>query len=78
MEPCGPLGVGGDLSLFPGGVGSVVGVPLPPTVVHVNITGLSVPVCSVHMSLHNVSSSSISIYYYVDSYYFTLRIIRLY
>ena len=66
MEPCGPLGVEGDLSLFPGGVGSVVGVPLPPTVVRVNITGLSV-VCLVHMSLHNMSSSSLSINYSVDS-----------
>ena len=26
LEPCGPLGVGGDLSVFPGGVVTVVGV----------------------------------------------------
>ena len=33
LEPCGPLGVGGDLPVFPGGVTVVgaVGVPLPPT-----------------------------------------------
>ena len=34
LEPCGPLGVGGDLPVFPGGVVTVVGVvgvPLPPT-----------------------------------------------
>ena len=61
LEPCGPLGVpcappgvGGDLSVFPGGVATVVGVvgvPLPPTVVGVNITGLSV-VCLVHMQTY--------------------------
>ena len=48
LEPCGPLGVGGDLSVFPGGAVTLVGfvgVPLPPTVVGVNITGLSVLVC---------------------------------
>ena len=42
LKPCGPLGVGGDLSVFSGGVVTdvrVVGVPLPPTVVSVNITG---------------------------------------
>ena len=48
LEPCGPLGVGGNLSVFPGGAVTVVGfvgVPLLPTVVGVNITGLSVLVC---------------------------------
>ena len=45
MDTCGPVGVEGDLSVFPGGVATVVGVvgvPLPPTIVSVNITGLSV------------------------------------
>ena len=56
MEPCGPLGVGGDLPVFPGGVSTIVGVissmvPLPPTVVGVNITGLSV-VCLVHIRMY--------------------------
>ena len=51
LEPCGPRGVKGDLSVFPGRVGSVVGVPLPPTVVRVNITALSV-VCLVHMQTY--------------------------
>ena len=46
----GPLGVGGDLSVFPGGVVNVVGV-LSPTIV--NITGLSVLVCLVHIQTWN-------------------------
>ena len=52
MDTCGPVGVEGDLSVFPGGVATVVGVvgvPLPPTIVSVNITGLSVLVCLVHI-----------------------------
>ena len=78
LDKSGPLGVEGDLSVFPGGVGTVVGVvgvvgvfpggvatvvgvvevvgvfpvvgvPLPPTIVSVNITGLSVLVSSVHI-----------------------------
>ena len=42
--------MGGDLSVSPGGVSADVGVvpvPLPPTVVGVNITGLLVMVCLV-------------------------------
>ena len=42
LDTCGPLGVGGDLPVFPGGVVVVVGLPLPPTIVSINITGLSV------------------------------------
>ena len=44
IVPCFPLGVGGDLSVLPGvaTVVEVVGVPLPPTVIGVNVTGLSV------------------------------------
>ena len=49
-EPCDPLGVGGDLSVFPGEVVNVVGVLLP-TVVRVNITGLSALVYLVHMRI---------------------------
>ena len=64
LEECSPLGVRGDLSVFPGGVATVVGVIgvpllttvvgvvavlLPPTVVNVNITGLSVLDCIVHI-----------------------------
>ena len=50
LDTCGPVGVEGDLSVFPGvGVVGVVGVPLPPTVVSVNTTGLSVLVCLVHI-----------------------------
>ena len=65
LDTCGPLGVEGDLSVFPGGVATVVGVvgvvgvfpggvvvvgiPLPPTVVSVNITGMSALVCLVHI-----------------------------
>ena len=51
---CGPLGVGDNLSVFPGGVSTVVGdigVPLSSTVVSVNITGLSV-VCLVHICMY--------------------------
>ena len=48
MDKCGPLGVGADLPVFPGGE-VVVGVPLPPTIVSINITGLSVLVCLVHI-----------------------------
>ena len=54
LEPCGPLGVGGDLPVFPGGIVTVVGVvgvPLPPRVVGVNITALSV-VCLVHIQTY--------------------------
>ena len=49
LEPCGPLGVGDDLSVFPGRVTGVVvvGVLLSPTIV--SITGLSVLVCLVHV-----------------------------
>ena len=49
LDMCGPLGVGGNLPMFPGGVVVVVGVPLPPTIVSINITGLSVLVCLVHI-----------------------------
>ena len=44
LGPCVPLCVGGDLSALPGvaTVVEVVGVRLPPTVIGVNITGLSV------------------------------------
>ena len=44
LGPCVPLCVGGDLSVLPGvaTVVGVVGVPLPPTVIGVNIIGLSV------------------------------------
>ena len=45
LGPCVPLGVGDDLSVFSCGVVTVVGVvgvPLPSTVIGVNITGLSV------------------------------------
>ena len=49
LEPCGPLGVGGELSVFPGGVVAVVGVAVPPTVVSVIIIALSVLVCLVHV-----------------------------
>ena len=48
LDTCGPVGVEGDLSVFPGGV-VVVGVPLPPTIVSINITELSVLVCLVHI-----------------------------
>ena len=37
--------------MLPGGVVTVVGVLLPPRVVHVNITGLSVVVYLVHMRI---------------------------
>ena len=47
LDTCGPLGVEGDLSVFPGGV-VVVGIPLPPAIVGINITELSVLVCLVH------------------------------
>ena len=47
LDTCGPLGVGGDLPVFSGGV--VVGAPLPPTVVSISITGLSTLVCLVHI-----------------------------
>ena len=55
LDMCGPVGVEGDLSVFPGGVAAVVGVvvvvgvPLPSTIVSVNITGLSVLFCLVHI-----------------------------
>ena len=38
LDTCGPVGVGGNLPVFPGGV--VVEVPLPPTIVSINITAL--------------------------------------
>ena len=50
-ELCDPLGGGGDLSVLPGGVVTVVRVLLPPRVVRVNITGLSVLVYLVHMRI---------------------------
>ena len=38
LEPCGPLGVAADLSVFPGGVVNVVvGDPLLPTVVELSL-----------------------------------------
>ena len=50
LEPCGTLGMKGDLSLLPGVVGNVVGVSFPPTVV----TRWSVLVCfSLHDHIHN-------------------------
>ena len=44
LGPCVPFGVGVDMSVLPGvaTVVEVVGVRLPPTVVGVNVTGLSV------------------------------------
>ena len=51
LEPCGPLGVGDDLSVFHGGVTGVVVVEaLSPTIV--NITGLSVLVCLVYIHMN--------------------------
>ena len=47
LDTCGPVGVGGDLPMFPGGV--VVGVLLPPTIISINITELSALVCLVHI-----------------------------
>ena len=55
LDMRGPVGMEGDLSVFPGGVATVVGVVgvvgvlLPPTVVSVNITGLPVLVGLVHI-----------------------------
>ena len=51
LEPCGKLGMKGDLSLLAGVVGNVVGVSFLPTVVSVSIISWSFLVCLVHLTI---------------------------
>ena len=58
LEPCGPLGVGNDLPVFPGGVITgvvVVGVPLLTTVVGLFGIGVPLPTIVVGVNITGLS-----------------------